>query len=128
MHDNVMSNKEAVAILGASDKPERYSHKALLMLRNKGYPVFPVHPSLQQIEGIKVYKSLAALPPGIDTVTVYVSPRISSTLAEEIIKLKPRRVIFNPDAENPILYDKLQAAGIEVIEACTLVLLTTGRF
>ncbi|HHW10771.1 MAG TPA: CoA-binding protein [Firmicutes bacterium] len=125
---HINKDEVTVAIIGASDKPERYSHKAFLLLREKGYLIFPVHPTLAEIAGVKVYNNLADLPPGIDTVTVYVSPQISGSLGEELRRLKPRRIIFNPGAENPALYDQLRAAGIEVIEACTLVLLNTGRF
>jgi hypothetical protein len=42
--------------------------------------------------------------------------------------IKPRRVIFNPGTENPRLARSLRADGIEVEEACTLVLLQTGQF
>ena len=64
----------------------------------------------------------------IDTIAVYVNPEISSGLIEQIIQVKPRRVIFNPNTENPELASKLAAAGIETIEACTLVMLRTGQF
>ena len=39
-----------------------------------------------------------------------------------------RRVIFNPGSENFALAKRLEASGAEVVEACTLVLLATGRF
>ena len=64
----------------------------------------------------------------VDTLTVYVNPKISGSKYENILKLKPRRVVFNPGAENSELAEKLKVAGFEVIEACTLVMLRTEQF
>lgn len=117
-----------VAVLGASAKPERYSYKAVRMLSDMGYKVFPVHPALSVIDGIPVCRSLAEVPAGIDTITVYVSPERSTALRDDFFRAKPRRVIFNPGAENPGLAQALARAGVEVQNACTLVMLSTGQF
>jgi predicted CoA-binding protein len=121
-------SQERIVIVGASDNPERYSHKALLLLRRHGHEVVPVHPKLAEIEGIKVVPDLAAVTGPVDTVTMYVGPAISAGLTEKLTALRPRRVIFNPGAENSALADALQKAGIACEEACTLVLLNTGQF
>lgn len=122
------SKTERVAILGASDKPDRYSHRAQLMLRQRGHEVVPVNPKLEVIEGIPVVPDLGAIEGAVDTLTLYVGPQITSGLADAILALKPRRVIFNPGTENPALEARLSAAGISCDNACTLVLLTTGTF
>jgi hypothetical protein len=119
---------ERVAIIGASDNPERYSHKALLLLRRHGHEVIPVHPKLTEIEGIAVAPSLSAIAGQVDTVTMYVGPAISSGLQDSLIALRPGRVIFNPGAENAALAEALEKAGIACEEACTLVLLNSGQF
>lgn len=121
-------NKEKVAILGASDNPERYSNKAFKMLKEYGHEPIPVSPKLTQLEGVPVKKTLQEVPKPVDTLTVYVNPQISSSMENEILELKPKRVIFNPGSENPSLAKKLSAANIEVEEACTLVLLRTKQF
>ncbi|HBJ84081.1 MAG TPA: CoA-binding protein [Verrucomicrobiales bacterium] len=121
-------SKQRVVILGASDNPERYSHRALLLLRKHGHEVVPVHPKLTEIEGIAVVADLSAITGPVDTVTMYVGAAISNGLAEKLTALKPRRVIFNPGAENAALVADLEKAGIACEEACTLVLLNTGQF
>jgi predicted CoA-binding protein len=68
------------------------------------------------------------IPDKIDTVTLYVSPAVSDSLADQILETRPRRVIFNPGSENPRLLYRLREKGITGTEACTLVLLNTGRF
>lgn len=120
---------EKVAILGASNKPERYSYKAFKMLQEYGHTPLPVHPSLEKVEDVSVYHQLSDLKnEGIDTLTLYVNPKILETYVDQIIALKPRRVIFNPGTESPVIEQRLQAAGIEPLEACTLVLLRTHQF
>jgi predicted CoA-binding protein len=121
-------NKETVVIIGASNNPERYSHRALLLLRKHGHEVVPVHPKLAEIEGIPVVADVSLITGSVDTVTMYVGAAISSGLQDKLITLKSRRIIFNPGAENAQLVDALQKAGIACEEACTLVLLNTGQF
>jgi uncharacterized protein len=117
-----------VAILGASNKPERYSNQALHLLADKGHAVFPVHPALADIDGHPVFNTLADIPEPLDTVTMYVSPAHSTGMGDALLAAAPRRVVFNPGTENPELEARLAAAGIETLRACTLVLLRTGQF
>jgi len=121
-------SKERVVIIGASNNPERYSHRALLLLRKHGHAVVPVHPKLTEIEGIPVVADVSLISAPVGTVTMYVGSAISSGLQDKLIALKPGRVIFNPGAENASLSAALQKAGIACEEACTLVLLNTGQF
>ena len=117
-----------VAVLGASNKPDRYSCRAVKKLSEKGHVPLPVHPALEEIEGIPVYKSLRDIADPVDTITVYLSASRSSLIADDIVAHGARRVIFNPGAENPALGTRLRAEGVEVVEACTLVLLSTDQF
>ena len=117
-----------VAVLGASNRPERYSFQAVKLLAEKGHAVCPVHPALATIDGVPVFKQLGDIRVALHTLTVYVGPERSTALAAAILAVRPQRVIFNPGAENPALAQQLQAAGIQVENACTLVLLRTGQF
>jgi uncharacterized protein len=117
-----------VAVLGASAKPDRYSYRAVKLLREKGHDVYPVHPTLREIEGIPVYASLGQIPVRIDTATLYLSAENQKRVVDDLLATAPRRVIFNPGTENPDLAAGLQAVGVETREACTLVLLKTGAF
>ena len=115
-------------VLGASEDPERYAHKALKRLMENGHPVLPVNPKLTTLEGLPVYRELSEIREPVDTVTVYLSPARSTPLAGQFAALSPKRVILNPGAENPELERALDAAGIPWMHACTLVLLATGRY
>lgn len=117
-----------VAVIGASDKPERYSYQAFKLLKEKGHIVYPVHQRIKLIDGVSVFPSIKDIPDHLDTITLYVAADISSQLADDILAKKPRRIIFNPGAENPQLAARAQAQGIKTLEACTLVMLRTGQF
>ncbi len=119
---------QRVVIVGASDNPERYAHKAMRSLLEHGHEVVLVHPRLTMIEGRPVLAGLAQVTGRVDTVTLYVGPAISAGMAEALIAMQPGRVLFNPGAENPELAARLQSAGIATEEACTLVLLATEAF
>lgn len=117
-----------VAVLGASSNPERYSNKAMRQLLAAGHRVFPVHPDGGEIEGLAVFPTLAEIDQALHTITVYVGPAHIKSLIPGIIAARPTRVIANPGAESMLLKAAVQAAGIEYLEACTLVLLSTRQF
>ena len=117
-----------VVVLGASPNPERYSNKAVRQLKVHGHDVIPVNPGHQLIEGLDVVSSLRGVSGPVDTVTIYVGPNHIEPMIDDIIALAPRRVIVNPGAESQKLTERLNIAGIPSMEACTLVLLSTGQF
>lgn len=120
---------ENVAVIGASPNEERYSNKAIKMLAEYNHNPIPVAPKHETIEGRKVFHSLGDVPEKLDTVTLYLGPkRQTEDIVEQIIHAAPKRVIFNPDTENKAVEDRLKAAGIDVVEACTLVLLRTNQY
>lgn len=120
---------EVVAVIGASSDPSRYAYKAMEMLEEYGHKPVPVHPREEEVLGHKVVHNLGELAgQKIDTITVYVNPAISDKYQNDMIKVHPRRVIFNPGAENPKLAQALSENGIKVENACTLVLLRTGQY
>lgn len=120
--------KERVVVIGASDKPQRYSYKAIESLLVYGHQPVPVNPALKEIKGIKVINDIAGIKGEVDTVTLYVGPERLETMAEAIVSLKPKRIIANPGAESDKMKKLAKEAGIEYLEACTLVMLATGQF
>ncbi len=122
---------EVVAVLGASNDKSRYSYMAMQLLKQYGHRPIPIHHMESEVLGFPVVKSVAELAQGqekIDTLTMYVGPALSSKFADDIIKLNPKRVIFNPGSENAQLEERLKKNGVTVEEACTLVLLRTNQF
>lgn len=118
---------QRVAVIGASNNPERYLNKAMRMLIEYGHTAIPVTPTDVEVEGLKAFARPGEIGSPVDTVSLYVGPARQADLIDETPDL-PRRVIFNPGTENPGAEQWCRAAGIEVVEACTLVLLKTRQF
>jgi hypothetical protein len=97
------------------------------MLIEHKVPVTPIGYSEGEVDGIKIIPGQPNLK-GLHTLSIYLNPRNQEYFYNYILKLNPKRVIFNPGTENPIFQDKLDSHNIFWEEACTLVLLSTGQF
>ncbi len=124
----IPEEKRAVAVLGASPKPERYSNQAIRLLASFDYRPIPVNPAFDEIEGLACFPRLSEIGEPVHTITLYLGPARSTPLIDEIVGVNPQRIIMNPGAENEDLAAAASGAGIEVVEACTLVMLRTGLF
>jgi len=114
-------------VLGASPKPERYSFKAVSLLKKYGHQVIAIGAREAMIGDTKIIKELPDIN-DIDTITLYLGPENQIRLYNYILALNPRRIIFNPGTHNPDLIHLAEEKNIEVVEDCTLVMLNTGNY
>lgn len=114
-------------VLGASLNSERYSHKAILMLRKANIPVVAFGLKKGIVSDIEIETYLKSYKT-IHTVTLYLNPKRQEAYMEYILGLNPKRVIFNPGTENPDFYKLLERYNIQYEIACTLVLLSTNQY
>ena len=114
-------------VLGATDNPDRYAYKAIHSLLRHNHDFVPVGIKKGTVGGKEIINS-KELQKDIDTVTLYVGPQNQREWYDYLINTKPKRIIFNPGAENDELKEKAEAAGIETIEGCTLVMLSIGTY
>jgi predicted CoA-binding protein len=121
-----MKNKKTL-VLGASLKSERYSHKAITMLVEKGHSVIAIGPNRGEVAGIAIRTKNIPLA-NINTVTLYLNATRQKEYYNYILETKPKRVIFNPGTENQEFYQLLQQNKISIEIACTLVLLATNQY
>lgn len=119
--------EKKTVVFGASLNPERYSNRAVRKLQAYGHPVTAIGRREGSIEGIPILTNKPDLQ-DVDTVTLYLNPKNQEPYYEYILSLHPKRIIFNPGAENDVLASMAARAGIETIEACTLVLLSTKQY
>lgn len=120
-----MEKKTLVA--GASDNPSRYSYLAVQFLLNKGYEPIPFGNKKGEVLGIPIRNNLEGLS-DVHTITLYMRAEVQEKYYDEFLKLKPKRIIFNPGTENDTFRDMAEAQGIETLYACTLVMLNTRQF
>lgn len=114
-------------VLGASDNPSRYSYLAIRRLRSYGHPVVAIGRRNTKVEDVLIGTTKDRFD-NIDTVTLYLNPQHQQEYYDYILSLHPRRIIFNPGAENSELAALARNEGILALEACTLVLLSTNQY
>jgi len=122
-----MNEKKKTLVLGASDNPSRYSYLAVNRLRSHGHPVVAIGKKNAMVADVPIEKEKKDWE-NVDTVTLYLNPSHQQQYYDYILSLKPKRIIFNPGAENDELADLAANNGIKPIEACTLVLLSTDQY
>lgn len=114
-------------VIGASENPDRYSFKAITMLREYSHPVVAIGNRTGKVGDVPFSKDQPQIE-DIDTITLYLNAGNQAEYHDYILGLKPKRIIFNPGAENKALAERAQQQGILPMEACTLVLLRTGQY
>ena len=114
-------------IIGASPDESRYAYKAAHMLKRFNHDIVNVGIKKGEVAGVIIEKP-EIIHNDIDTITLYIGPDLQAQYHDYILETKPRRVIFNPGTENDKLEALLVQNDIEPVEACTLVLLSTGQY
>jgi len=120
-----MSKK--VLVLGASPNRDRYSNRAIRLLRRYNYEVVAVGMREGEVAGVPIQKNFEEIAE-IHTVTMYLGPQNQAGYYKNIEGLNPKRVVFNPGTENGEFKAILEEKNIEVVEDCTLVMLNNEMF
>ncbi|KAA5537014.1 CoA-binding protein [Taibaiella lutea] len=121
-----MTNKKTL-VIGASEEPSRYANMAIKSLRKHEHDVVAIGKTSGKVMDVNFDKKMEAFE-NVDTVTLYINPSRQEAYYDYILSLKPKRIIFNPGTENIELERIAEGEGIETMEACTLVLLSTGQY
>ncbi len=120
-------SKKKTLVLGASQNPARYSNFAVHRLTSHGHPVVAIGRRQGKIGDVDIITEHPQMN-DVDTITLYLNQQNQKQYYDYILSLNPKRIIFNPGAENAELAQMAAAKGIQTMEACTLVLLSTGQY
>jgi len=121
-----LTNKKTL-VLGASLNPDRYSNKAINSLITNNIPTVAYGLREGNIVGVNIETSLIKYT-DIHTITLYLNPQRQKNFYDYILSLKPQRVLFNPETENPELMSLLDKNNIAYEIACTLTLLAIEQY
>jgi len=122
----IMANKKTL-VLGASANPSRYSYLTVNSLQAKGHDVIAIGKRPGKVGKVQVETEAKNID-DLDTVTLYLNAGNQKQYYDYIFSLHPKRIIFNPGAENEELSSMAKEKGVLPQEACTLVLLSTGQY
>lgn len=116
-------------IVGATPHAHRYAYMATVRLKDYGHEALPIGIRKGEINGDSII-DLREKPviTDIDTITLYINPSWQEEWGSYLLSLQPKRIIFNPGTENPVLANLARERGIDVEFACTLVMLSAGTY
>jgi predicted CoA-binding protein len=114
---HLLSRVRFVALVGASDRPDRPSYRVMRFLQTHGYRVFPVNPQLagQEIHGERVYGALSEIEEPIDMVDIFRRPQAAGEAVDEAIAIGAKSVWLQLGVINEEAAKRAEAAGLEVV-------------
>jgi predicted CoA-binding protein len=110
-----------VLILGASADRTKFGNKSLRAFQQKGFAVYPVNPREKEIEGARVYPTIAQVPVRPNVVTVYLPPERLLPLLPDIAAKGCDELWLNPGTESEEVLAEAARLGLPVIQACSIV-------
>lgn len=112
----LLTETRTIALVGASDRPDRASHGVMKFLLAQGYQVTPVNPVLagQDLLGKTVVGTLAEAGP-VDLVDIFRNSEAAGSIVDEAIKLGAKAVWMQLGVINPEAAARAEAAGLKVV-------------
>lgn len=115
-------NQRVWAVVGASPAASKYGHKIFRTLRAAGYVVYGVNPKNGEIDGQKLYRTLADLPEKPGVVDIVVPPKITEKVVRECAELGLKRVWMQPGAESEEAIQFCRDHEIKVVhDVCAMI-------
>jgi len=108
-------SKKIWAVVGVTDKREKFGYKIFKKLIEHGYETYGVNPKYDYIDGEKIYPNLKSLPKKVDVVDVIVPPKVTLTLLDEIHELRIENVWFQPGTYNEEVIEKAEKLGLKIV-------------
>jgi uncharacterized protein len=119
--------EKLTVVIGASVNPWRFSHMCILKLRSHNIPVVAIGLKSGKIGDVQILTGYPDLKK-VHTVSLYIGAELQQNYYEYILKLQPKRIIFNPDTYNPDLEYLAINNDLHTVEACTMLLVDAGLF
>ena len=114
---DILQKVKTIAVVGASDKPDRAAHGVMKFLQEKNFRCIPVSPRLagKTLLGEKVYAALGEIPEPVDMVDLFVNSEIAGPVTDEAIAIGASVVWMQLGVINEAAAKKARAAGLQVV-------------
>ena len=113
----LLANVRTIAMVGASDRPNRPSYGVMKFLQDWGYRVFPVNPQItgEHVHGEYVWRELAQIGVPIDIVDIFRRPQAAGEAVDQAIFVGAKAVWMQIGVINEQAAAKAEAAGLKVV-------------
>lgn len=119
---DILANAKTIAVVGYSNKRDRPSYRIARFLREKGYKVYPVNPTVTEIDGVPCYPSLKEIPEAIDIVNIFRRSEFLPKIATEAIAIGAKVFWAQEGIIHPEAAQKAAEAGLKVVmDACIMI-------
>lgn len=112
----LLEGVRTLAVVGASDDPQRPAHSVPAYLQEHGYRVIPVNPRLSEVWGQRAYARLEDLPEPVDLVLIFRASEHVPAVVESAINTGARIVWMQQGIANAPAAQRARHAGLVVIE------------
>lgn len=112
---DILTTAKVIAVVGYSDDPTKASNQIGRMLKNVGYTVYPVNPTLDEVDGMKCYHNLDDVPEPIDIVDVFRRPQFLEGVVDDAIRVQAKCVWAQLGIADDAAAAKAEAAGLRMV-------------
>jgi len=116
-----MNQQQSVAIIGASSNREKFGNIAVRAYQDQGYTVYPVNPRAETIEGLTCYKSILDIPGAVNIASLYLPPKYTLMVLDDLAAKKVETVFLNPGTEDDKVVERANELGLNIIQACSII-------
>jgi len=103
------------AVVGSFRNESKYAYRILKTLKEKGYEVYPVNPSLREVDGLRCYPNIKEIPDSVDVVDIVTPPQITEKIVRECKEKGISKVWIQPGAESKTVIEFCKDNGIKVV-------------
>jgi predicted CoA-binding protein len=113
----LLANARTIALVGASDRPDRPSYGVMKFLQDWGYRVFPVNPQItgEHVHGEYIWRELSQIGEPIDIVDIFRRPAAAGEAVDEAIAIGAKAVWMQLGVINEAAAARAEAAGLKVV-------------
>jgi predicted CoA-binding protein len=111
----LLEKARVIAVVGCSDHPWRDSNRIFHFLKQQGYTVYPVNPTIDSVDGIKTWPDVQSIPEKVDIVDIFRRPEFVPDVVEDAIAAGAGAVWTQLGASNPAAERRAAEAGLAVV-------------
>lgn len=118
----ILKGAKTIAVVGISNNPDKASYRVAQYLKNAGYTIIPVNPTIKEWCGLPSYPNLSAIPEAVDIVDIFRRKEDIPAIVDEAIAQHAKVVWMQLELTHDAAAKKARDAGLQVVmDRCTKV-------